>query len=159
MHRITSRSKRWQNYMNCTHTILQIWLPATTSRPQKNAPGKEIWLQWRRDIGNWYVFWDQRQIVLQKRHQIVREALELVYHPRRRLCWWIMSNFAKRLFYLIGSGLTEWCYIYIYIYIIMSRHQRRYPWPSPASPLYRPSLPVGLQGYNLYRHKAVVCRY
>ena len=63
-------------------------------RPQKNAPGKEIWLQWRSDIENWDTFWDQRQIVLQKRHQIVWEALELVYHPRTRLCWWIKSNFA-----------------------------------------------------------------
>ena len=36
MHRVTSQSQRWQNYMNCTsncfrtHPILQIWLPATT---------------------------------------------------------------------------------------------------------------------------------
>ena len=29
-----------------------------------------------------------------KRHQIVREALESVYQPRRRLCGWIKSNFA-----------------------------------------------------------------
>ena len=35
-------------------------------RPQKNASGKEIWLQWS-DIGNWVVFWDQRLIVLQKK--------------------------------------------------------------------------------------------
>ena len=31
-------------------------------RPQKNAPGKEIWLQYRRDIGNWDVLWGQRQM-------------------------------------------------------------------------------------------------
>ena len=29
-----------------------------------------------------------------KRHQIVREMLESVYDPRRRLCWWIKSNFS-----------------------------------------------------------------
>ena len=29
-------------------------------RPQKNAQGKEIWLQRRSDIGNWGVFWSQR---------------------------------------------------------------------------------------------------
>ena len=52
-------------------------------RPQNNAPGKEIWPQGRSDIGNWGVFWGQRQIVLQKRHQIVREVLESVYHPIR----------------------------------------------------------------------------
>ena len=35
-----------------------------------------------------------------KRHQIIREVLESVYHPRRRLCWWIKLNFAwKLLFY------------------------------------------------------------
>ena len=39
-------------------------------RLQKNAPGKEIWLQWRSDIGNWGVFWGQRQIVLQKKASI-----------------------------------------------------------------------------------------
>ena len=33
-------------------------------RPQKNAPGKEIWLQWRIYIGNCGIFWGQRQIVL-----------------------------------------------------------------------------------------------
>ena len=30
--------------------------------PQKNAPGKEIWLQWKSDIRNWGIFWGQRQI-------------------------------------------------------------------------------------------------
>ena len=54
---------------------------------QKNAPEKEIWLHWRNDIGNWGVFWSQRQIIQQKRHWIVREALESVYYPRRRSCW------------------------------------------------------------------------
>ena len=43
--------------------------------------------------------------------------------------------------------------------IIMSRHQHGYTWPSPATLLYRPSLPVGLPGYILYRHRAVVCRF
>ena len=64
-------------------------------RPQKNAPGKEIWLQQRSDIRNWGVFWGQRQ----KRYQIVREALESMYHPRRRLFWWIKTNFASKLLF------------------------------------------------------------
>ena len=38
----------------------------------------------------------------------------------------------------------------------MSHHQRRSTWPSPATRPYRPSLPVGLQCYILYRHRAVV---
>ena len=37
--------------------------------------------------------------------------------------------------------------IFIIIIIIMSSHQRRYPWPSLATPPYRPLLPAGLQGY------------
>ena len=46
-----------------------------------------------------------------------------------------------------------------FIIIIMVHHQHGYPWPSTATRLYRPSLPVGLQGYILYRHWAVVCRF
>ena len=33
------------------------------------------------------------------------------------------------------------------------------PWPSPATRIYRPSLPVVLQCYILNRHRAVVCRF
>ena len=45
-----------------------------------------------------------------KRHRIVRETLESVYHSRRRLCWWIKLNFAlKFLFHLLGPKLIEWC--------------------------------------------------
>ena len=85
----------WQN---CIKLLLQIASTATlfsrsgsqqqlaVCRPQKNAPGKEIWLQWRSEIGSWGIFWGQRQIVLQKRYRIVKEVLESVYHPRRRLC-------------------------------------------------------------------------
>ena len=58
MHHVTSRSQRWQNYMNCTsncfrtHPILQIWPPATTDCLQNS---KEC----SRDRGlapmkNWY---------------------------------------------------------------------------------------------------------
>ena len=41
----------------------------------------------------------------------------------------------------------------------MSRHQHGSPKPSLATRLYRPLLPVGLQGYFLYRHRAVVYRF
>ena len=47
----------------------------------------------------------------------------------------------------------------VIIIIIMSCYQHRYPWPSPATLFYRPSFPVGLRGYILYRHRAVVCRF
>ena len=49
------------------------------SGPQKNAAGKEIWLQWRNDIGNWGIVWGLRQIIE------LLDALESVYHPRRLL--------------------------------------------------------------------------
>ena len=55
-------------------------------RPQKNAPGKEIWFQWKSDIGNWGVFSGQRQFVRQKKHRNDREAFQSVYHHRERLC-------------------------------------------------------------------------
>ena len=66
-------------------------------------------------------------------------------------------------------------YIYIYIYmrvcvcvcvcvclnviIIVLRCQHGSPWPSLATRLYRQLLPGGLQGYILYRHRAVVYRF
>ena len=34
--------------------------------PGKNAPGKEIWLQWRSDCRKWGLFWDPRRIILKK---------------------------------------------------------------------------------------------
>ena len=45
------------------------------------------------------------------------------------------------------------------IIIIMSRRQQGSPWLSLATQLYRQLLPVGLQGYILYRHRAVVYRF
>ena len=104
---------------NAKTTWIELWIATLFFRsssqrllvvcgPQKNAPGKEIWLQWRSDIGNWSILWGQWQIVLQKRHGIVREVLESVYHPRR-----LLMN--KVEFYLkvvlLGSGLIEWCVI------------------------------------------------
>ena len=69
---VTSQSQQWQN----TWIALRIASVPTlfsrsgpqqlvaVCRPQKNVRGKEIWLQWRSDIGNWGIFWGQRQIVL-----------------------------------------------------------------------------------------------
>ena len=45
------------------------------------------------------------------------------------------------------------------IIIIMSRCQHRSPWPNPATCLYRSSPPGYLQGYILFRHRAVVYRF
>ena len=76
-------------------------------KPQKYAPEKEIWLQWRTDIRNWGVFRGQRQILQQKRDQIVREALEPVYHPRRRL---LMNKveFCLKVVVLLVRPRTYW---------------------------------------------------
>ena len=85
-------------------TWIAFWIASLNSLSSRSGPQRQlavckqqknaIWLQWRSDIRNWGVFWGPRQIVLQKKHRIVRETLESVYHPRRRLCWWINSNFA-----------------------------------------------------------------
>ena len=41
----------------------------------------------------------------------------------------------------------------------MSRHQHGYPWPSLATPPYRPLLPAGIQSYILFRHRAAAYRF
>ena len=41
----------------------------------------------------------------------------------------------------------------------MSNCKHGFPWPSLATRLYRPTLLVGLQGYILYRHSAVLYRF
>ena len=93
------------------------WLVAVC-RPQKNAPGKEIWLQWRSDIRNWGVFWGQRKIILQKKHWIVREALESVYHLRRRLLMNKVKLWLKVVVLLVRPRTySVMCYLFIYIYI------------------------------------------
>ena len=48
---------------------------------------------------------------------------------------------------------------YIYIILILLHHQYGYSWPFLATLLYRPSFSASLQGYILYRHRAVVCRF
>ena len=66
-----------------------------------------------------------------------------------------------RLIYLtlvIYKRLLKHCYPK-YEYVIMSRCQHGSPWPPLATRLYRPLLPGGLQGYILYRHRAVVYRF
>ena len=47
----------------------------------------------------------------------------------------------------------------IIIIIIISHHQHGSPWPSLATRLYRPSLPVCFQGYIPYGHRAVLYKF
>ena len=86
----------------------------------KRMPRKEILLQWKIDIGKWGIFWAQRQIVPQKMHRIVREALESVYPPIRRLCIYSISFMGdthkvqfclKVVVVLVGPG-TYWAMSY-----------------------------------------------
>ena len=59
-----------------------------------------------------------------------------------------------------GTGFSVNPNVYIYINIIvMSRHPHGYPWPSLATPPYRPLLPAGLWGYIPYQDRAVVCKF
>ena len=67
------------------------------------------------------------------------------------LVGYLMPNPVLNLFVCIQLTI-------ILLIIIMSRHQYESPWPSPATPLYRSSLPVDLQGYILYWLRAIECR-
>ena len=42
---------------------------------------------------------------------------------------------------------------------MMSSYQHGSPWPSLDTRLYRQSYPAGLQGFILYRHRAVLYRF
>ena len=64
--------------------------------------------------------------------------------------------------YLLCIYVCMCACIYMYIIIIiiiLSCHQYRYPWPYLAITPYRSSLLAGPQGYTLYPHRAVVCRF
>ena len=90
---------------NCflTDHILQIWPPSTTGSilTLKNASGKEIWLQWRSDCRKWGRFWEQRRIILQKRHRKVREVLEWMYYAWRKLCLMIKVEFVEKTVFFL----------------------------------------------------------
>ena len=69
MHRATSSWKRCQIEwikLRIASSPTMIWPQRLLAlcRPEKNAPGKEIWLQWRSDCRNWDLFWEQRRIIL-----------------------------------------------------------------------------------------------
>ena len=69
------------------------------SRPQKMLQGKRFDLK-KEVISETEVYFETKdKLSNKKRHWIVREALESVYHHRKRLCWWIKSNFASKLLF------------------------------------------------------------
>ena len=53
--------------------------------PEKNALVKEAYFE------------SKDESFYKKRHRKVIEALELIYYAWRKLCWWIKSNFSKKL--------------------------------------------------------------
>ena len=128
MYHITSQLQQWQNYMNCTsnclctHPVLQVWHPVC--RPQKNAPEKDL-----APMKKWYrklrcIYFEAKDIVLQK-SIIVREALESVYHPRRRLCWWKKVKFCLKVVLLVRPR-TYWvvCYNQSFLLRILTLIQK-----------------------------------
>ena len=61
---------------------------------------------------------------------------------------------------IVGNGHSFFYLVkHLIIIIIMSYRQHWSSWSSFAFRLYRPSLPIGLQGYILYRHWAVEYRF
>ena len=55
--------------------------------------------------------------------------------------------------------VVTWFNVTLIIIIIMLLHQHGYPRSFLATVLCRPLLPVGLQGFIPYRHRAAVCRF
>ena len=107
--------------MNCTsncfrtHPILQTWSPATTGYLQTSKECSR-----ERDLAPMKWHWKLKRILRPKTnrstkwHRIVRETLESECHPRRRLCWWIKSNFAEKLFVLLVRPGTYWVMYYTF---------------------------------------------
>ena len=102
MYCVTSQSQQWQYYLNCTlnyfctHPILQIWHPVTTGCLQTPKECSR-----ERDLAPKF---EAKEKSFDKRHWIAREALKPVYHPRRRLCWWIVRGFRS----LVEVESTYW---------------------------------------------------
>ena len=64
-------------------------------------------------------------------------------------------GFFNILWLCIFDSKNSYLKFIIIIIIIISNRQYGFLWPSQAIRPYRPSLPVGLQGYILYRHRAI----
>ena len=72
---------------------------------------------------------------------------------------WFATFFTLLLFLIWLGNLFQYIYVTLLVIMMMMLYYKHgFPWPSLATHLYRPSLPGGLQGYILYRHRAVVYR-
>ena len=94
----TTLSIKWEVYFSkelCPFVFIvsSLWFCMHMSMQQVYSSERDL-----APMKKWY--WKLRHILRLKtncsikRHQIVRETLESVYHPRRKLCWWIKLNFA-----------------------------------------------------------------
>ena len=84
-------------------------------------------------------------------------ALSMDLSASFRLVWNVIRDLRIRTgCFLLKPSRVHYIYIII---IIMSHHQHGYPWPSLATPPYRPSLPAGPQDYIPYLHRAAVCNF
>ena len=104
-----------------------------------------MWECWKFDNSNYYITFAVT-LFLSNNPLIKFSPL----HVTKACCFPLFESVNFQFFFLIRIPT---------FIIIMSRGQHGYPWPSPTIRLYRPSLLVGLQGYIMYQHKAVVYRF
>ena len=122
MHHVTSRSQRWQNYMNCTsncfhtHPILQIWPPVTIGCLQTTKECSR-----ERDFAlmkKWYQ--KLRCILKPKINHSTKKGIKLLEKHLNQCitlgdCLWIKSNFAKKL---LVRPKTYWVMLCILLHYI-----------------------------------------
>ena len=70
-----------------------------------------------------------------------------------------LSSFAVVFLGLPGGFLASNYPVSSHYLIILLCPKHGYPWPSPANPPYRSSLPAGPQSNTPYPHRASVCRF
>ena len=83
--------------------------------------------------------------------------LKIIYLTNRKFRIQTILSLLKNFNYSARSERV--IYIIIIIIIIISHTQRISPWLSLTTRLNRPSFPIGLQGYILYRQRAIVYRF
>ena len=66
------------------------------------TPRTEIFIKWRGQMENRWLFWRRWHIVLQEKHQNVEKSLDEVYQAKRGLCWRINWIFAKKVVFSLS---------------------------------------------------------
>ena len=120
--------------------------------PGKNALEKEIWLQWRSDCRNWRLLWEQRRIILQKRHRKVRETLEWIYRMGH-LTFGIWIGYKKKL---IDMFSKLWFYYKDWTFLFKNETQHLlndYHGWSYSTPFDQPNSSVNFRLFGLQSHE------